>query len=120
MRLRTTIAAGVLALGAVLGGAGTALAHDDCDHDNGRHHSSYSRDNDDYGRHHKSYGRDNDDHGRYTSYDRDRDYGRHHNYGGEHGKSSECHTAMGSSANHGSFYEHDCKKDSEGGERHHY
>lgn len=106
MRLRTTIAASVLALGAVLGGAGSALAHDDCDHDNGRQHN-YNRDND-YGRHKTSYGLDNDYGRRKTSYGRD------------NGKSHECHTAMGSSANHGAFYENDCKSDNDRGDRYHY
>ncbi|MBD0741055.1 hypothetical protein [Streptomyces sp. CBMA152] len=118
MRLRTTIAASVLALGAVLGGAGSALAHDDCDHDNGRHHN-YNRDHD-YGRHNDSYGRDNDNGRHSNSYGRDNDYGRHHSYGRDHGKSHECHTAMGSSANRGSFYENDCKSDNDRGDRHHY
>ncbi|MFD9793177.1 hypothetical protein ACFWXK_19725 [Streptomyces sp. NPDC059070] len=75
MRLRTTITASVLALGVVLGGASSALAHDG-GHGHGRHHSS------------------------------------------EGGKHSSCHTAMGSSANRGSFLESDCEKESWGHKEH--
>ncbi|WP_371656158.1 MULTISPECIES: hypothetical protein [unclassified Streptomyces] len=128
MRLRTTISASVLAVGIVFGGAATALAHDNDDHC--REHS-YGQDHGrDYGRDHdrdhgRDYGRDHDrDHGRDYGRDHDRDkgYGRDHGrdhddkYGRGHGEDGgykkSCHTAAGSNANKGSYYEHNC--DSEG------
>ncbi|MFK8910164.1 hypothetical protein [Streptomyces sp. YS-3] len=138
MRLRTTLTAGVLAVGVVLGGATTALAHGDDDH--GRHHGygyGNSRDDDrrhDYGRdddrrHDYGHGRDDDrrhDYGRDD--DRRHDYGngygrddnRHHGYtrkddrehGRDHssegGRKGACHMEGDTNANRGTHYQSDC------------
>lgn len=110
MRLRTTITASVLTIGVVFGGASTALAHD---HDDHCRKDSYGHS---YGH---DYGRDHGrDHGREYGRDHDRGYG--HGYGRDHedkdsrghsedgGYKKSCHTAAGSNASKGSFYEHDC------------
>ncbi|MEU1075826.1 MULTISPECIES: hypothetical protein [unclassified Streptomyces] len=99
MRLRTTLTAGVLAVGVVLGGATTALAHGDDDH--GRNHGyGYGRDDDrrhDYGH---GYGRDDDrrhDYGHGRNDDRRHDYGhgrnddRRHDYGHGYGRDDNRH-----------------------------
>lgn len=120
MRLRTTLTAGVLAVGVVLGGATTALAHGDDDH--GSHHGyGYGRDDDrrhdygygygrgddrrhDYGHGH-GYGRDDNRHHGYAR-DDDRDHGRDH--GSEGGRKGACHMEGDTNANKGTHYQSDC------------